>query len=142
MGLISLKLNGFYTFPLKENVAKALLYAAEAYHTRGAIRHVVGYIQIKKKKKKKMENMRLSIYDLWVSMIENWGDANKEYQHCGNIVAAECLVKMSKYLSRMFNAMKLLRQRVQITDRYAITITKIPESTTLLWLQYKRKGGS
>ena len=25
----------------------------------------------------------LTTNDLWVSMIENWGEANKEYEHCG-----------------------------------------------------------
>jgi hypothetical protein len=43
--------------------------------------------------------------DYWVSMIENWADANKALKHC--VGSAEtCLLVMSKYLFRTFNAMK------------------------------------
>jgi len=60
----------------KGDLAKALLYAAEALHTRGGIRHIVGVTQMKK-----LSADSLSTKDLWVSMIENWGEANKEYHH-------------------------------------------------------------
>ena len=59
-------------------------------------------------------NTPLLTYDLWVSMIENWEDVNKEYQHCEdpNDFVVECLNKMSGYLSRMFNAMRLVCVRL------------------------------
>lgn len=80
-------------------MSKALMYAAEAYHTRGAIRHVVGVLQLN------MSKSSLTMMDYWVSMIENWADANKASKHC--VGSAEtCLLTMSKYLYRTFNAMK------------------------------------
>ena len=86
----------------------------------------------------------LSTYDLWVSMIENWGEANKEYKHCKLISVAECLMKMSKYLSRMFNAMRvILRSRVPKEDRKGLLdfgTTDDPEFVTDLLLRYKKSG--
>ena len=61
-----------------DNVVKALLYTAEAYHTRGAIRHVVQGIQMKAIDSGEF-NTPLLTYDLWASMIEDRGDGNKEY---------------------------------------------------------------
>ena len=89
------------------------MYAAEAYHTRGAIRHVVGVTQMKE-----VEVRSLSTEDLWVSMIENWGEANKEYHHCEEerYPLEKCLLKSSKYLWRMFNAMKFIRGRLPANE--------------------------
>ncbi|KAL9980148.1 hypothetical protein ACROYT_G008696 [Oculina patagonica] len=89
-------------------LVKAEIYAAEAYHTRGAIRHVVGGTQMKV-----MDTATsLTTNDLWVSMIENWGEANKEYNHCKDDPLEECFLNMSKYMWRMFNAMRLIRERL------------------------------
>ena len=86
-------------------------------------------------------NTPLLTYDLWVSMIENWGDANKEYAHCGpNVLIAACLNKMSKYLWRMFNAMRLVRVRLPSRSSQgllAFGTTDDPEPATLQW---RRKG--
>ena len=86
----------------------------------------------------------LSTYDLWVSMIENWGEANKEYKHCTLISVAECLMKMSKYLSRMFNAMRVIRRsRLAKVDRKGLLdfgTTDDPEFVTYFLLRYKRSG--
>lgn len=54
----------------------------------------------------------LSTYDLWVSMIENWGESNKEYKHCKDDPLKKCFLKMCKYVWRMFNAMRLIRGRM------------------------------
>ena len=125
-----------------DNVVKALLYAAEAYHTRGAIRHVVQGMQMKAIERGEF-NTPLLTYDLWVSMIENWGDANKEYAHCGpNVFIAACLNKMSKYLYRMFNAMRLVRVRLPSRSRQgllAFGTTDDPESATQKW---RREGAN
>lgn len=51
---------------------------------------------------------KITINDNWVSMLENWADANKEYnRECEEKKApiTICLPKMSKYLWRMFDAM-------------------------------------
>ena len=86
----------------------------------------------------------LSTYDLWVSMIENWGEANKEYKHCGKISVAKCLMKMSKYLSRMFDAMRVIhRSRLPKKDRKGLLdfgTTDDPEFVTDFLLRYKRRG--
>ena len=86
----------------------------------------------------------LSTYDLWVSMIENWGEANKEYKHCGKISVAQCLMKMSKYLSRMFDAMRVIhRSRLPKKDRKGLLdfgTTDDPEFVTDFLLRYKRRG--
>ena len=86
----------------------------------------------------------LSTYDLWVSMIENWGEANKEYKHCGKISVAKCLMKMSKYLSRMFDAMRVIRRsRLPKKDREGLLdfeTTDDPEFVTHLLLRYRRSG--
>ena len=87
----------------------------------------------------------LSTYDLWVSMIENWGEANKECKHCKLMISvAECLMKMSKYLSRMFDAMRVIRSsRLPKEDREGLldfgTIDD-PEFVTDLLLRYRRSG--
>ena len=106
---------------LTEKLAEALLYAADAYHTMGAIRHVVGGMQMTEINRAGFDSP-LTIMDLWVSMIENWGEANKEYANCGDLLVGPCLVKMGKYLARMFNAMRLVRARAthitEILDNY------------------------
>lgn len=94
-----------------ETLGKALLYAAEAYHTRGAIRYVVGCLQMKLNE---YNPNSLSNMDIWVSMIENWGESIKEFRHsCGENVKVEiCVLKMSKYMWRMVAALKNLKQRI------------------------------
>ena len=92
-------------------------------------------------------NTPLSTNDLWVSMIENWGEANKEHRHCqeDDKKVGACFTAMSKYLSRMFNAMRLVRTRLPIEDRHGLLKfgeTSDPEYATLLWLRYKKKGES
>ena len=113
-----------------------MIYAAEAYHTRGAIRHVVGTIQ--------MGGTRpLSNNDLWVSMIENWGDAIKEYNHCKNDAISVCFLKMSKYMWRVFNAMKMMHE-LKILPPFVPPLNKVidPEALTKSWLDYKKAGRS
>lgn len=92
-------------------------------------------------------NNPLSTIDLWVSMIENWGESNKEYNHCSDAKEppplVPCFLKMSKYLSRMFNAMRLVRYRLPIKDRSSLLnfgAPDDPEYATLLWRRYKKKG--
>ena len=86
-------------------------------------------------------NTPLSTYDLWVSMIENWGDANKEYAHCGpNVLIAACLNKMSKYLGRMFNAMRLVRVRLPISMRYGLLAFGTHDNPESAALEWRRKG--
>ena len=121
-------------------VARALIYAAEAYHTRGAIRHVVGGTQMK------VVNMatELSTNDKWVSMIENWGETNKEYEHCRTEPVEVCFLKMSKYMWRMFHAMKLVRGAIPPQARPGLVhfgeAFADPEYAMRMWLDYKKQG--
>ena len=123
----------------------ALIYAAEAYHTRGAIRHVVGGSQIKVISIVTSKLSQLSDLDLWVSMIENWGESNKEYNHNKNDPMETCFLKMSKYMWRTFNAMRLLRDRIPASLNKGTLIHfgdqyKDPEFAMKMWLDYKKQG--
>ncbi|XP_044168726.1 uncharacterized protein LOC122952985 [Acropora millepora] len=121
-------------------VARALIYAAEAYHTRGAIRHVVGGMQ--------MEALHtateLSTNEAWVSMIENWGETNKEYEHCRKEPLKVCFLKMSKYMWRMCDAMKLVRAAIPAQDKdglvYFGEAFANPGDVMNMWLEYKNQG--
>ena len=76
------------------------LHAKESYYTRGALRHVVGDLQMNEV----LVREELTAMDFWSSMIENWADANKEFQRCDSSNPNKCLLKMSKYLFRSFDA--------------------------------------
>lgn len=136
----TMSVKGEYQSDFLGIVAKALLYAAEAYHTRGAIRHVVGGTQMK------VVNMatELSTNDLWVSMIENWGESNKEYEHCRTDPVEVCFLKMSKYMWRMFHAMKLVRGAIPPQARPGLVhfgeAFADPEYAMRMWLDFKKQG--
>ena len=126
-------------------LAKALLYAAEAYHTRGAIRHIVGGTQMRAIDLS--PRTPLTVTDLWVSMVENWGESNKEYNHCKTAPLVKCFLKMSKYMWRVFDAMRMVRVRLP-TDARLKGVVRFGEQfgdpgyVMQMWLQYKRKGDS
>ena len=108
----------------------------------GAIRHVVGSMQMKVINRAEFGSP-LTILDLWVSMIENWGEANKEYAHCGNLPVGKCLVKMGKYLARMFNAMRLVRARAGGLKERLVSFGGFdPEFTSLEFLKCRREGSA
>ncbi|XP_067018636.1 uncharacterized protein [Acropora muricata] len=118
-------------------VAQALLYAAEAYHTRGAIRHVVGGTQMKV-----VDTFtELSTNDLWVSMIENWGETIKEYERCQAKPVEVCFLKMSKYMWRMFHAIILVLRFIPAQANPTLLhfgkVFADPEYVLNIWLDYK-----
>ncbi len=86
----------------------------------------------------------LSTTDLWVSLIENWGESNKEYNHCKKDPLEECFLKMTKYMWRMFSAMKLVRDRIPPPQRPGLVHFgekyKDPEFSMRMWLDYKKQG--
>ena len=89
----------------------------------------------------------LSKNDLWVSMIENWGEANKEYHHCGKAPLEECFLKMSKYMWRMFSAMKLVRRfipndSIGLVQFFFEETFADPEYAMRMWLDYKKQGNT
>lgn len=95
-------------------------------------------------KLRQYEIANLPLNDVWVSMIENWGETNKEYSHCNKKILEECLLKMSKYMWRMFAAMKELRGRISAPKRGGLVSfagLKNPEEMMSYWLDvYKRRG--
>ena len=97
------------------------LYAAEAYHSRGAIRYVVGVMQMKD------ENIRskLTLLDLWCTMLENWGDAMKEYKHASieKTTVEEKLIKMSKYMWRTWKSMTEISEKMGKGTKITVSIT-------------------
>ncbi|KAL9980149.1 hypothetical protein ACROYT_G008697 [Oculina patagonica] len=119
-------------------LSKALIYAAEAYHTLGAIRFVVGGTQMKVIDIK----TEMTTMELWVSMIENWGESNKEYNHCRAAALEECFLKMSKYMWRLFSAMKLVRDRISASERAGLLHFEGKYADPLfameMWLDYKK----
>ena len=87
----------------------------------------------------------ISTEDLWVSMIENWGETNKEYNHCQNDPFEICFVKMSKYLWRVFDAMKVLRSKISASNRPGLVHFSEegfanPVYTMNKWIEYKKQG--
>lgn len=81
--------------------------------------------------------------DLWVSMIENWGEVNKEYNHhCDKVNLQKCLVKLSKYFWRTLSAMKALDRFIPPFRRKGLidfSGEMNPEAIMDHWLQtYKR----
>lgn len=89
----------------------------------------------------------LSVNDLWVSMIENWGESNKEYNHCKTAPLVKCFLKMSKYMWRVFNAMRLVRARLPTKARLKGVVRfgeqfGDPEHAMAMWLAYKRRGAA
>ena len=100
------------------------------------MRHVVQVMQMNAIDRGEF-NTLLSTYDLWVSVIENWEDANKKYIHCGpNVLIAACLNKTSKCLWRMFNAMGLVRVRLPSRSSQgllAFGTTDDPEAAAPQW---------
>ena len=97
------------------------LYAAEAYHSRGAVRYVVGGMQMKD------ENIisKLTPLDLWCTMLENWGDAMKEYKYANSEkeTAEKKLIKMSKYLWRTWKSMTEISEKMGKGTKITVSIT-------------------
>ena len=95
--------------------AMALMYGAEVYMTRGATRHVVGEMKMCQDQSKR-NAQKNNLDDYWLSMLENWADANKEYNgECikHKLKIQVCLLKMSKFLRRMTEAMHQARENLK-----------------------------
>ena len=84
----------------------------------------------------------LSTDNLWVSMIENLGETNKEYHHCEESPLEVCLLKSSKYMWRMFNAMRLIWER--LPPKESVRLVQFhgerfsnPEYAAKVWMGYR-----
>ena len=94
---------------------------------------------------KKLPVELLSTEDLWVSMIENWGEANKDYHHCEGRPLEVCLLKSSKYMWRMFNAMRLIWERLAPNERAGLVQFSgkgfsNPEYAAKVWMGYRKQA--
>ena len=94
---------------------------------------------------KKVSVELLSTEDLWVSMIENWGEANKDYHHCEESPLEVCLLKSSKYMWRMFNAMRLIWERLSRKERNGLVQFRgkgfsNPEYAAKVWMGYRKQA--
>ena len=97
-----------------------LLYAAEAYHSRGAIRYVVGGMHLKDENVK----AKLTLLDRWCTMLENWGDSMKVYKEATAETAKveETLIQMSKYMWRTWKALPEISSEMDIELTVSISI--------------------
>lgn len=122
-------------------VILALIYSTESYHSRGVVRYVVGWTQMRDNGIKD----NITPLDLWTSMLENWGNSMREWNLCMHSkvgerqVAEECLVRMSKYMWRTFLTMKdiygVLDEKNGLKD-----ISSVEESMRN-WLYNLKKAG-
>ncbi|CAB3999777.1 Hypothetical predicted protein [Paramuricea clavata] len=103
-GEIEKHITDIYAQNALREMVMALMYNAEAYHTRGSVRHVVGWTQMGRTD----VFSQITINDYWTSILENWADSVKEYnKECvaTQALITVCLPKMSKYFWRMLDAM-------------------------------------
>ena len=91
-----------------------LLYAAEAYHSRGAARYVVGVLQMNDPRIER----KINALDRWCSLLENWGDSLKEFKHAteSKKSASNTLIKMSKYLFRTWKTASEIKTSIMPTN--------------------------
>lgn len=114
---------------VKQLLAEAILYAAEAYISQGAIRHVVAGIQGAKltdeqktlpqgeqdailKNKRDAANAKLDFNDLQQSFNEQLGDFLKDFGHLKGSTDGEFYIKSSKYIDRMLDVVLIMRGRM------------------------------
>lgn len=113
---------------IKQLLSEAIYFAAEAYTSEGAIKHVVAGIQggrltdeekAKPKeeqnailaRKRKEANDKLTISELLQSFNEQLGDFLKDYGHLSHGTAGNMYIKSSKYVDRMLDCMLILQDR-------------------------------
>ena len=113
---------------IKQLLSEAIFFAAEAYHSEGAIKHVVAGIQGGKltdeekketperqkailEQKRKAANDKLTMADILQSFNEQLGDFMKDYGHLSGGTAGNMYIKSSKYVDRMLDAMLILKDR-------------------------------
>jgi hypothetical protein len=85
----------------QHQISLCLFYAAEAYHTEGAITHVVGAMQGK-------SEVQLDINQLSFSILEQIGDAQLHAHDSKPGADAKWISQAAKYLGRVFDALERL----------------------------------
>lgn len=117
---------------IKQLLSEAIYFAAEAYTSEGAIKHVVAGIQGGKltdeekklpkdeqtailAKKRKEANDKLTMSEILQSFNEQLGDFLKDFDHLSHESAGTLYIKSSKYVDRMLDAMLILQDRKLVT---------------------------
>jgi len=122
----------------------SLIYTPEAYHSRGSLRYVVGWTQMRDDSIKD----NITPLDLWTSMLENFGDVMRVFLRCKDfhegknaLPAEECLLRMSKYLWRTFLGMKDIFGVMDSDQQTALKDVSPIEEITRFWLFKSKKVG-
>lgn len=92
----------------QHQISLCLFYAAEAYHTEGAITHVVEAMQAKR-------DVQLDSSQLCFSILEQIGDAQLHAHDSYSTTGAKWISQAAKYLGRVFDAMERLGSGNQST---------------------------
>ncbi|WP_254565429.1 DUF4157 domain-containing protein [Oscillatoria sp. HE19RPO] len=96
---------------VKQLLGEACFFAAEAYHSEGAVKHIVAGVQGAKDPTKKAEIMNsLNPEHYLQSFNEQLGDFLKDLSHYAGQNSGKIFYRSSKYLYRLFLAVAELRQ--------------------------------
>jgi hypothetical protein len=96
---------------IKQILGEACFYAAEAYHSEGAVKHIVAGVQGAKNPNQKAAIMNsLKPEHFLQSFNEQLGDFLKDLSHYANAPDGKIFYRSSKYLYRLFLAVAELRQ--------------------------------
>jgi hypothetical protein len=96
---------------IQQILGEACFYAAEAYHSEGAVKHIVAGVQGAKNPDQKAVIMNsLKPEHFLQSFNEQLGDFLKDLSHYANAPDGEIFYRSSKYLYRLFLAVAELRQ--------------------------------
>lgn len=96
---------------VKQLLGEACFFAAEAYHSEGAVKHIVAGVQGAKDPNKKAEIMNsLSPEHFLQSFNEQLGDFLKDLGHYAGQDPGKIFYRSSKYLYRLFLAVAELRE--------------------------------
>lgn len=114
---------------IKQLLSQAIFFAAEAYNSEGAIKHVVAGIQGNKlsdeekllpeeqqnqlkEQKRKEANAKLTLNHLQQSFNEQLGDFLKDFGHLSGASDGKFYIKSSKYVWRMLDAALIVKGRM------------------------------
>jgi hypothetical protein len=114
---------------IKQLLSQAIFFAAEAYNSEGAIKHVVAGIQGSKlsdeekqlpadeqaailDRKRQQANNSLTLNHLQQSFNEQLGDFLKDFGHLAGASDGKFYIKSSKYVWRMIDAALIFKERM------------------------------
>lgn len=114
---------------IKQLLSQAIFFAAEAYNSEGAIKHVVAGIQGNKlsdeekalpdheqarlkEQRRKQANDKLTLNHLQQSFNEQLGDFLKDFGHLARASDGKFYIKSSKYVWRMLDAALIVKERM------------------------------